>query len=136
MTPEALFISQEFAATSLLPIELYGPQRPAETVLTRIEHREYRSLLGKLQWLQLESRPDLSYEENRAAQRSSAPTIAAARGLNAVALQGAVILGNYLEVSTRSDRCVHGSVGDIWRCLFCQHGRFEESVRCYRTSDA
>ena len=87
VTPEALFISQEFAATSLLPIELYGPQRPAETVLTRIEHREYRSLLGKLQWLQLESRPDLSYEENRAAQRSSAPTIAAARGLNAVAFK-------------------------------------------------
>ena len=87
VTPEALFIGQQFAATPLLPMELYGPQRPAETVLTRIEHREYRSLLGKLQWLQLQSRPDLSFEVNRAAQRSSAPTIAAARALNAVALE-------------------------------------------------
>ena len=28
------------------------------------------------------------------------------------------ILGNHPEVSTRSDRCVHGSAGDVWRCLF------------------
>ena len=112
--------------------ELCGP---AETLLTRIEHREYRSLLEKLQWLQLQSRPDLSYEVNRAAQRSSAPTIADARALNAIA-QGSAILGNHFEVSTRSDRCVHGSVGDVWRCLFCQHGRFEEPVRCHRVFDA
>ena len=68
-TPEALLVSQEFAALSLVPMELCGPQRPAETMLTQSEHREYRSLLGKLQWLQLQSRPDLSYEVNRAAQR-------------------------------------------------------------------
>ena len=68
-------------------MELCGPQRFAETVLTRIEHRECRSLLEKLQRLQLQSRPDLSHEVNRAAQRSSAPTIADARALNAVALK-------------------------------------------------
>ena len=56
-------------------------------MFTRIEHREHRSLLVKLQWLQLQSRPDLSYEVNRAAQHSSAPTIADARALNAVALK-------------------------------------------------
>ena len=39
VTIEALFISQEFAASSLLPMELCGPQRPAETVLTRTEQR-------------------------------------------------------------------------------------------------
>ena len=87
VTTEALFIRQEFAALSLLPMELCGPQRSAKTVLTRTEHREYRSLLGQLQWLQLPSRPDLSYEVNRATQRSSAPTVADARALNAVALK-------------------------------------------------
>ena len=56
-----------------------------ETVLTRIQHREYGSVLGKPQWLQLQSLPDLSHEVNGAAQRSSAPTIADARALNAVA---------------------------------------------------
>ena len=39
------------------------------------------------QWLQLQSRPDLSYEVTRAAQRSSAPTIADARALNAISLK-------------------------------------------------
>ena len=68
-------------------MEVCGLQRPAETVLTRTEHRKYRSLLGKLQLLQLQSRPDLSYEVNCAAQRSSAPTIADVRALNAVALK-------------------------------------------------
>ena len=42
--------------------------------------------VGKLQWLHLQSRPDLSYEVNRAAQRSSAPTVADARALNANSL--------------------------------------------------
>ena len=37
--------------------------------------------------MQLQSRPDLSYEVNRAAQRSSAPTIADARALNAISLK-------------------------------------------------
>ena len=77
-TSEALFISQEFAASSFLPMKLRGPQG-AETVLTRTEHREYRSLLRKLQLLQLQSRPDLSYEVKRA----SAHTIADGRALNA-----------------------------------------------------
>ena len=71
--PDALLVSQEFAASSVVPMELRGPQRSAETVLTCSEHREYRSLLVKIQWLQLQSRPDLSCEVNRAAQRSSAP---------------------------------------------------------------
>ena len=35
VTPEALLIRQEFAASSLVPMELYGPQRSAETMLTR-----------------------------------------------------------------------------------------------------
>ena len=48
-TPEALLVSQEFAASSVVPMELCGPQRSAETMLTYSEHREYRSLLGKLQ---------------------------------------------------------------------------------------
>ena len=56
-------------------------------MLTYNEHREYRNLLVKLQWLQLQSRPDLSCEVNRAAQRSSAPTVADARALNAISLK-------------------------------------------------
>ena len=62
-------------------------QRSAETMLTYSEHREYHNLLGNLKWLQLQSRPDLSYEVNRATQRSSAPTIADARALNAISLE-------------------------------------------------
>ena len=57
VTPEALIVSQEFAASSLAPMELYGTQRSSETKLTYSEHREYRRLLRKLQWLQLQSRP-------------------------------------------------------------------------------
>ena len=87
VTPEALIVSQERASSSLAPVELCGTQRSPETMLTYSEHREYQSLLGKLQWLQLQSRPDLSYEMNRAAQRSSAPTVADARALNAISLK-------------------------------------------------
>ena len=70
--------------STFVPMELCGPQRSSETMLTHSEHREYRSLLGNLQWLQLQSRPDLSYEVNRG---SSAPTIADARALNAISLK-------------------------------------------------
>ena len=34
VTSEALLVSQEFAASSLVPMELCGPQRSAETMLT------------------------------------------------------------------------------------------------------
>ena len=134
MTPEAQLVSQEFEASCLLPVELCGSQRSAETVLTRNEHREYRSLLVKLARLQLQSRLDLSYEVNRAAQPSSARTIADAQALNADALKAQ--RSSETTVSTRSDGCVHGPVGDIRRCRLCQHGRFEESVRRHRVSDA
>ena len=87
VTPEALIVSQELAASSLAPMELCGTQRSPQTMLTCGEHREYRSLLGKLQCLQLQSRPDVSYEVDRAAQRSSAPTVADARALNAISLK-------------------------------------------------
>ena len=87
VTPEALIVSQELAASPLAPMELCGTQRPPETMLTYSEHREYRSLLEKFQWLQLQSRPDLSYEVNRAAQRSCAPTVTDARALNAISLE-------------------------------------------------
>ena len=66
---------------------LVRTQRLPETMLTYCEHRVYRSLLGILQWLQLQSRPDLSYEVNRAAQRSIAPTVADARALDAISLK-------------------------------------------------
>ena len=136
VTPEALIVSQEFAASSLAPMELCGTQRSPETMLACSEHREYRSLLGKLQWLQLESRPDLSYEAHRAAQRASAPTVADARALNAISLRSSAILGNHLEISKWSDQCFLGSGGDVWRCLFRLHGRFEESVRRHRVFHA
>ena len=87
MTPEALIVSEELAASSLAPMEWCGTQRSPETMVTYSEHREYRSLLGELQWLQLQSRQDLSYEVNRAAQRSSTPTVADARALNAISLK-------------------------------------------------
>ena len=123
------------AASSLAPMELCGTQRSPETMLTYSEHREYRSLLGKLQWLQLQSRPDLSYEVNCAAQRSSAPTVADVRALDAMSHRSA-ILGNHFEISTWSDQCFLGSAGDVWRSLLRQHGRFEESVRRHRVFDA
>ena len=59
-------------------------------------------MLGKTQWLQLQSRPDLSHEVNRAAQRSSAPTVAGARTLNAIALKAR----RSSETILRYTRCV------------------------------
>ena len=64
VTPEALIVSQELASP-LAPMDLCGTQRSHETMLTYSEHREYRSSLRKLQWLQLQSLPDLSYEVGR-----------------------------------------------------------------------
>ena len=87
VTPEASIVSPEHAASSLAPMKLCASQRSSETMLTYSEHREYRSLLGKLQWLQLQSRPDLSYKVNRAAQRCSASTVADARALNPISLK-------------------------------------------------
>ena len=43
VTPEALIVSQELAASSLAPVELCGTQRSPETMLTYSEHREYLS---------------------------------------------------------------------------------------------
>ena len=111
VTPEALLVSEEFAASSLAPMELCGTPRSPETMLTYSEHREYRSLLGKLQRLQLQPRPDLSYDVNRVAQRSSAPTVADARALNAISVKPQRSSENHLEISTGSDQCVHGSAG-------------------------
>ena len=134
VTPEALLVSQELAASSVAPMELCGTRRSPETMLTDSEHREYRSLLGKLQWLQLQSRPDLSHEVNRAAQRSSTPTVADARALNAIAPKAQ--RSSETTLSTRSHQCFHGTAGDVWRRFFRQHGRFEESVRRHRVFDA
>ena len=39
VTPEALLVGQEFAASSLVPMLLCGVQRSAETMLTYSEHR-------------------------------------------------------------------------------------------------
>ena len=50
--------------------------------------------------------------------------------------QSSAILGNHLQISTQSDQCFLGSAGDVWRRLFRQHGRFEESVRRHRVLDA
>ena len=124
VTPEALIVSQELAASSLAPTELCGTQRPPETMLTYSEHR--RSLLGKLKRLQLQSRPDLSYEVNRAAQRSSAPTVADARALNAISLKAQRSSETTLRYPHGSGQCFLGSAGDVWkRRLLRQHGRIE-----------
>ena len=95
-------------------------------MLTYSEHREYRNLLGKLQWLQLQSRPDLSYEVIRAAQRSSAPRVADARALNAISL----------KAQRSSETTLRYPRGDVWRRLLRQHGRIEKSVWRHRVFDA
>ena len=71
VTPEALLVSEDFfAASSLVPMELCA-QRSAETMLTCSEHKEYRSLLGKLLWLQIQSRP--AHPRLQMLERSSDP---------------------------------------------------------------
>ena len=128
VTSEALIVSQELAASSLAPMELCGTQRSPETMLTYSEHREYRSLLGKLQWLQLQSRPDLSYEVNRAAQRSSAPTVADARALNAISLKAQRSSETTLRYPRGVINVSSAQLVTYWRRLLRQHGRFEKSV--------
>ena len=78
----------------------------------------------------------LSYEVNRAAQRSSAPTVADARALNAISLKAQ-------RSSETTLRYPHGvlnvssaqlvTYGDS---LLRQHGRTEKSVRRHRVFDA
>ena len=41
--------------------------------------------MGQLQWLQIQTRPELSFDVNKCAQRSSAPTLADAKQISAVA---------------------------------------------------
>ena len=136
MTPEALLVSQEFAASSVVPMELCGPQRSAETMLTYSEHREYRSLFGKLPMVatSITSRSVIRSESCRTTFQCTHDCRCSSAQCNFS--QGPAILRDHPEISTRSDRCVHGSAGDVWRCLFCQHGRFEEPVRCHRVFDA
>ena len=143
VTPEALIVSQELAASSLAPMELCGTQRSPETMLTYSEHREYRSLLGKLQWLQLQSRPDLSYEVNRAAQRSSAPTVADARALHAISLN-AVTKVSSAQLVTYGDASFANMEGSKSKCgviVFLTHeprrfwhGEFQLGHLVYWTS--
>ena len=135
VTPEALIVSQELAASSLTPMELCGTQRSPETMLTYSEHREYRSLLGKLQWLLLQSRPHLSRSDpcSTTSQRTHSCRCSSTQCNFS---QSSAIFGNHFEISTRSDQCFLGSAGDVWRRLLRQHGRFEESVRRHRVFEA
>ena len=157
VTPKALIVSQELATSSLAPMELCGTQRPPETMLTYSEHREYRSLSGKLQWLQLQSRPDLSYEVNRAAQRSSAPTVADARALKAISLKAqrssettlryacGVIKVSSAELVTYGDVSIANMEGSKSQCgvivflthdpLRFWHGEFQLGHLVYWTSN-
>ena len=86
--------------------------------------------------VQLQSRPDLSYEVNRAAQRSSAPTVADARALSAISLKAQRSSETTLRYPRGVINVSLGSAGDVWRRLLRQHGRFEESVRRQRFFDA
>ena len=136
VTPEALIVSQELAASSLVPMELRGPQRSAETMLTHSEHKEYRSLLGKTPMVatSITSRSVIRSESRRTAFQCTHGRRCSSAQSNFS--QSPAVLGNHPEIPTRSDRCVHGSAGDVWRCLLRQHGRFEKTVRRHRVFDA
>ena len=156
VTPEALIVSQELAASSLAPMELCGTQRSPGTMLTHGEHRKYRSLLGKLQWLQLQSHPDLSYEVNRAAQRSSAPTVADVRALTAISLKAqrssettlryprGVINVSSAQLVTYGDASFANMEGSKSQCVVIvfltheprrfRHGEFQLGHKVYWTS--
>ena len=78
-------VSQEHASKSLELLGFASRRAEPSTPLLRGEHTAFRSLLGQLPWLQIQTRPELSFDVNKCAQRSAAPTIEDARYINAVA---------------------------------------------------
>ena len=80
-----IIVSLEDASKSLELLDFASRRAEPSTPLLRGEHTAFRSLLGQLQWLQIQTRPELSFDVNKCAQRSAAPTIEDARYIIAVA---------------------------------------------------
>ena len=62
-----------------------GHKRTSEAALTTSEQTGYYSVLGQLQWLATQSRPDIACDVNLRAQHRSNPTVGDGRRLNKVA---------------------------------------------------
>ena len=129
-------VSQELAASSRVPMELKGTSAICQNHFDIQRTLRISQFVGEIPLVatSITSRSVIRSESCRTTflcthdRRCSSAQCSFS--------QDPAILGNYPVISTRSNRCVHGSVGDVWRCLFCQHGRFEEPVRCHRVFDA
>ena len=75
-------VSQPIAACAIDPLSVKGPP---ERQLTEEEQSEYCSLVGRLQWLQTQSRPDLSCGTSLAARHGKTALVSHARALNQTA---------------------------------------------------
>jgi len=78
-------ISQGKMINSVERIALSAERRSAPTApITESERSAYRSLLGQLQWLASQSRPDIAFEVNRAAQKTTRATVSDIQNMNTI----------------------------------------------------
>ena len=62
--------------------EMHVPRRSDDSFLTSTEYTQFRSRLGALSWVSLQSRPDISYSTNQLSMIQSKPTVENAKSLN------------------------------------------------------
>ena len=78
---KGITVSQRGAAAAIEPLNFVGtPDR----LITEDERSEYRSAVGKLMWIQGQSRPDLSFGSSKCAQATTRATVADARFVDQV----------------------------------------------------
>ncbi len=80
VSPERIEVSQWKIAESLATLDLKGE---LERELNADEQTEYRSLVGRMNWLQAQSRPYLSFGVSKAACKSQGACVVDVRELNA-----------------------------------------------------
>lgn len=79
---DAIILSQHDYLEIVTPIKV--PDRGLDDLLTAEEIKGYQSLLGKLNWLSCNSRPDLKFDVFFYSQYNKTPKVKDLKGLNAV----------------------------------------------------
>jgi hypothetical protein len=81
ITDRGITVNQAKAVDTLDTLDFPGD---AEREITEEERSEYRSAVGKLMWLQGQSRPDLSFGTSRGAQSTCRAKVSDARAIDQV----------------------------------------------------
>lgn len=81
---DGIIISQKSFAEKILPIIIPRSNRPDDDILSANEKKKYQALLGKINWLAHQSRPDLAHQAYTYSLCAQNPNIANLKGLNKV----------------------------------------------------